>query len=327
MTQGQSNTWVKKWRNGQLADNTLVRTTALAVPFVLTMILAGIMVAIDSPAGRYEPQVKRATDLVRFVVKDGLSSVLGHEPITRYYLIKSNGKTTGCAALVIREQKDKYGNVIFSHKSAHYYPDTQHMRLASGFTEEHLAYSTMLIQRQKGNTPPTEESYLYKQGGMILTDSRGQQFKRRIDPYGYTNLIPLEWVDLFTALAIEQDSTVPWEFKILTTASASIPLFVDVTGTATPSDTSASSLWPRQPLNIATVKWGNPEDGNDGNWHQVIAYDQQYQIVQQHDIGDKIDELTNQVSRQELLDTWSDTIVQQLDALLNIDKDAQAEVL
>lgn len=304
--------FTQRWRQGQLASNSSVKTVVLALMLVITIFIAHTIVNTRSaPYLKLEKARENAADIIDYVSQQGLRTYFGTEQIIRYHIIEEQGFSPAYGISYLQSWQTENGNWICKGGELRYYPVKNIFVTTSFAVADNLAgytYRTNILHTVNKRSIVIGQEQICYQGllsGSYISNNIVIPIKQ--NNFGnVVNLVPPPLLDFFSSIAAIDDPDgnaaftypnfvvtekrhlmIEWP-EVLVATGQDVP---DEIVIATPGGQSVETKW------YSTAS-------NDG---QHIRYDQQHQLYWQQDFKSQNNEPTavlKTVTREELLDAF-----------------------
>lgn len=288
-------------------------TIVLAIILLVVILIAQIIVAVRGKT----LQLKEAgADLIKQVAQRGLSHYLGDEPVVRYYLLETDGKTEGFVVLRIRAKDEESERQLFviEYISSNVAENrTQQVLCKISDDMRYFEY----IERGSDAHGRVVGNALYRDNDLIVAQA-GNGPKKKLSLKNSSspdNIVPPPLIDFFSSLVAsgEYGSEVHFSMPIVMDHSGTqvflVPFHVIAGTESVPYELKASA--PAGPA--VTVIW--PSRGTKDEYlTQAIVFDSQHQLLWQNDsIGTP--KVNRAVTKKELLEAYpqAETILQKWD--------------
>jgi len=286
--------------SGRIAGRVAARAHIATI--VLAGILAGTLLGAQALVLVREGNIKareNGAKVIKEINSQGLSSFLGLEPITRYYLLEKNGQLNGYAILSLQPMRNLNNSFVFQGRELYCYPDKDLRKVSS-----------ILVPNDMNNYSIQEKIEYQKKNFFISTNQQFDDGKLKVQYYNTYGMrqpisldvnqdyfIPAPLLDVISSVATTGDSNK----KGVIFAIADISLLATRSGTilaeclVKPGGRVAHEIQDKDPAgHSVTVKWLGHEKT------QTIYYDSQHQILWQEDHFDSETSTIRAVSRGEL---------------------------
>ena len=279
---------------------------ATAHAHIATLVLGGILAAtllgaqalVSVREGNIQAR-ENGAKIIKEIESQGLSSYLGLEPITRYYLLEENGQLTGYAILSLQTRQNLNSSLIFQGQEVYYYPAKGLRKISSIVASNHLKNFSLQekIEHQKKNFfMSINQQFDDGQLKMQFYNTYGMH-PPRTWKINQNHFIPSPLLDVISSVATTGDRNK----KGVIFALADIPLWEDRSGTilteclVKPGGQVTPEIKAKAPGgHSVTVEWLGQERS------QIIYYDSQHQLLWQESRFGSETSIIRAVSREEL---------------------------
>lgn len=206
----------QRWRRGDLAQNPLAATVALAGILAVGLLIAGVVVGARAVRARARARQQEAgAELIRQVAERGLSSYLPKKPVQRYYLLKKDDDIRGYAASHLEQIGGGNGSVSFQGGNLEYYADKEtlsksYFRIADDMKK----YSQSEVTGHASGRDLIRKTQVMIDGEFSgAVERRGRRPDLPEASFDSVNVIGEGMIDFFTSLAVSEHAGEEFAFE------------------------------------------------------------------------------------------------------------------
>jgi len=259
-------------------------TLALGAVLVLAVVMAQIMVSGRSGQVRALDEARaRGADIIDEVRVNGLAEYLGRKSIVRYYLLESEGRTNGYAAILIEpviddDHKLFYRIKDFFARGEGNFRSRSSLVITDDLTE--YVYSSVRQLSTKAGVQVVSQKQYFQDGILTGYSAYGlRKIERAPVQIERKNMIPLSLLDFFSSLAGRSPSREDAIFTLV-----DFDLAEEMSELAVELRISFEAKVPERIVARDPTGAGVKVDWLNHYRRQNIYYDQEHQIVWQEDL-------------------------------------------